>query len=126
MLPDEKIMCHRTGFAVSCYDGVTKHKCRLWCHVSGTDAMGQTIDVFGCGDELDIKLLHEVAKEIRQAAASTDKVATEVLKLSEATAARDVHFINGIRASFPVLHLMRDQAPPQVTDGRDDEPTGSD
>lgn len=105
MLPDEKIMCHRTGFQVSCYDGVTKHKCRLWCHVSGTDATGKDIDVFGCGDELDIKLLHEISKEMRQAAASSDKVATEVKKASEEAAARDVHLINGLKASFPVLQI---------------------
>ena len=108
MLPDERIMCHRTGFQVSCFDGVTKHRCRLWCHVSGTDAMGKDIDVYGCADELSIKLLHEVAKEVRQAAASTDKVATEVKKASDNAAARDVMLINGVKASLPLIQIGSD------------------
>jgi hypothetical protein len=106
MLPDEKIMCHRTAFTMSCYDGVTKHKCRLWCHVSGTDAMNQPIDVFGCGDELGLKLLHEVAKEVRQSAASMDKVANETQMMRDGMTVRDVHLINGLRASLPVLQLV--------------------
>lgn len=106
MLPDKAIGCHHTGFRMKCYDGVTKHKCRLWCHVSGTDAMGRDIDVYGCGDELSLKLMHETAKEVRQAAASVDKVATEVRRSSDEAAARDVHLINGIKASFPVLHYL--------------------
>lgn len=100
MLPDEKIMCHRTGFTVSCYDGVTKHKCRLWCHVSGTDAKDQQIDAFGCGDELELKLIHEVAKEVRQSAASMDKVANEVKETRDAASVRDVLLINSIKANF--------------------------
>ena len=100
MLPDDKIMCHRTGFTVSCFDGVTKHKCRLWCHVSGTDATGKDIDVFGCGDEFNMKMLHEVAKEVRQAAASTDKVATEVRNAGDNAALRDVMLINGMRSAL--------------------------
>ena len=110
MLPDEKIMCHRAGFQVSCFDGVTKHKCRLWCHVDGTDAKGRDVDVFGCADELVVKLIHESAKEMRQTAASMDKVATEVKKSSEEAAARDTYLINGIRASFPILQHLEDKS----------------
>lgn len=123
MLPDKVIGCHRTGFKMKCYDGVTKHKCRLWCHVSGTDAMGRDIDVYGCGDELSLKLLHEVAKEVRQAAASTDKVATEVRNAGDASAAASVHLINGIKASFPVLHYLNNGG--QLEDRSDDgQPPG--
>lgn len=103
MLPDEKVMCHRTGFTMRCFDGVVTHKCRLWCHVSGTDAMGKDIDVHGCGDEFALKMLHEVAKEIRQTAASVDKVATEVKQASEGAAMRDVMLINGVKASLPLI-----------------------
>jgi hypothetical protein len=106
MLPDKSIKCHRTGFTKSCFDGVVKHKCRLWMHVSGTDAMGKDIDVHGCADEFSVKMLHEIAKENRQTAASVDKVATEVRKSSDEAAARDVHLINGLKASFPVLQLV--------------------
>jgi cell division protein ZapA (FtsZ GTPase activity inhibitor) len=102
---------------MSCYDGVTKHKCRLWCHVSGTDAMGQDIDVFGCADELAIKLMHETAKEMRQASASVDKVANEVRKSSDEAAARDVHLINGLRATVPVLQLVSGMRERLLEDG---------
>lgn len=117
MLPDEKIGCHRTGFAISCCDGVTKHKCQLWSHVSGTDAMGKDIDVFGCADQLSIKFLHEVAKEVRQSAASCDKVATEVRKASDAAAMRDVALINGVKASLPLLKF---NGPAQLTGDHND------
>jgi hypothetical protein len=116
MLPDEKIMCHRTGFQMTCFEGVTKHKCRLWCHVSGTDAMGHDIDVHGCADEFSLKLMHEVAKEVRQAAASTDKVATEVRKAADAAVQRDVLLINGIKASLPLLKFNGDMK--GIDDGR--------
>jgi hypothetical protein len=106
MLPDDKIMCHRTGFTVSCLDGVVKHKCRLWCHVTGTDAMDRDIDVFGCGDELSLKFLHEIAKEERQTAASVDKVATEVRQAADIAAAGNTYLVNGIKASFPVLRML--------------------
>jgi hypothetical protein len=106
MLPDKSIKCHRTGFTKSCFDGVTKCKCMLWVRVDGLDAMGREIDVHGCADILSIKFLHEIAKEVRQGAASTDKVATEVRKSSDEAAARDVHLINGLKASFPVLQLV--------------------
>jgi len=110
MFPDKAIKCHRTGFTKSCFDGVTKHKCVLWCHVEGTDAMGREIDVYGCSDQLAIKFLHEIAKEVRQGAASTDKVANEVRAAADGSAARDAHLINGIRASFPVLQLATELA----------------
>jgi hypothetical protein len=99
MIPNkaDKVMCHRAGFAVSCYDGVVKHRCRLWCHVKGTDAEGQTIDTYGCGDELDLKLLHEIAKEVRQSAASMDKVANEVKETRDMASVRDVLLINTLR-----------------------------
>lgn len=106
MLPDKTVGCHRTGFQVKCYTGVTKHKCQLWCHVSGTDAMGRDIDVYGCSDVLGIKFLHEVAKEARHTTASVDKVANEVKAAGEEAAARDTYLINGLRASFPVLHHL--------------------
>lgn len=106
MLPDKSIKCHRTGFTKTCYEGVVKHKCRLWCHLEGVDAMNKPVDVFGCGDELSLKLMHEVAKEMRQAAASTDKVATEVEKSRNQATAEHVQMIGGLKATLPVLHMI--------------------
>jgi hypothetical protein len=115
MLPDKKIGCHRTDFKVKCYDGVTKHKCQLWCHVSGEDANGQPVDVFGCADALEIKLTHEMCREVRHAAASTDKVATEVEKAREQASVEHVRLINGVKASLPLLtigdgHMLEDKS----------------
>jgi hypothetical protein len=105
MLPDKSIKCHRTAFTKSCFDGVVKCKCRLWMHVEGLDAAGHEIDVFGCADEFNVKMLHEIAKESRQTAASVDKVANEVEKVREQSSMERVHLINGMRASFPMLKL---------------------
>jgi hypothetical protein len=89
---------------MTCYEGVTKHKCQLWCHVSGTDAMDQPIDAFGCADILSLKLTHEMSKEVRQSAASTDKVATETKKMRDGMTARDVQMVNAMRAN--ILRLV--------------------
>jgi len=119
MLPDKAVKCHRTAFTKSCYDGVVKCKCRLWCHVDGLDAMGRQVDVWGCSDELSIKFLHEIAKEIRHATASTDKVATEVRKANDASTGLQTYLVNGIKASFPLLRLASET--PLLEHGSGDE-----
>ena len=78
-LPDEKIMCHRTGFDKSCFDMVTKCKCQLWVQVQGMDPQTeQIISRSACADSWMPKLTIEVAQMVRQNTASTDKVANEV------------------------------------------------
>jgi hypothetical protein len=70
--------------------------------------MNQPIDVFGCADELELKLIHEVAKEVRQASASMDKVANEVKETRDAASVRDVLLINSIKANYRLLESKDD------------------
>lgn len=78
-LPDEKIMCHRTGFDKSCFDMVTRCKCRLWVKVQGMHPQTEKIiDQYDCADAWMPTLILEVASMVRQNTASTDKVANEV------------------------------------------------
>lgn len=54
-------------------------KCKFWTHLYGKDPQKDSlIDKFGCAIEFLPILLVENAQVIRQAAASTDKVATQV------------------------------------------------
>ena len=56
-------------------------KCRFWTHLLGKNPQGEgVIDKFGCAIEFLPILLVENAQMIRQAAASTDKVANQVQK----------------------------------------------
>ena len=121
-LPDEKVICHRSfgGKLLRCHDGVVKHKCSLWVSVDGTDAMGREVQTHGCVDLLSIKFLHEIAKEVRQNAASTDKVANEVRAASDATAGLQTYMINGLKASFPLMQLVKQAEVPMLEDRGDD------
>jgi len=56
-------------------------QCEFWVHLLGTDPQtGQPKDEFGCTFRWLPILLTENASQIRKAAASSDKVATEVAK----------------------------------------------
>ncbi len=67
-LPDEKIMCHMTGFEKSCYDMVTKCKCRKWVHWQGEHPQikGKVVDQWDCRDHLDHLMGIQVVQAIRQ------------------------------------------------------------
>lgn len=83
MLPDEKVMCHRTGFATSCFDGVTKHKCRLWKRVTLTDRdpeSGAEIgkDAYDCIDSLQDLFWKDMLRRQLQTTATVDKLSKEV------------------------------------------------
>lgn len=56
-------------------------KCKFWTHLLGKNPQGEgVIDKFDCAISFLPVLLVENAQMIRQTAASTDKVATEVRK----------------------------------------------
>jgi hypothetical protein len=56
-------------------------KCQFWTHLQGKNPQSEgTFDKFGCAIEFLPILLVENAQMIRQTAASTDKVATQVQK----------------------------------------------
>ncbi len=76
-------------------------KCKFWTHLYGKNPQSdQTVDKFGCAIEFLPILLIENAQMIRQAAASTDKVANQVnvgnaiLESARADAQRSIGNIN--------------------------------
>lgn len=82
MLPDKKIKCPYTGFSKSCFDGVTKHNCPKWIHVTGLDPQGGTVDCYDCSDAWIPKLLIENSQQQRQTGAAVESFRNEMLKLN--------------------------------------------
>lgn len=85
MLPDDKIMCHHTAFEKSCFDMVTKCKCRKWVRVQGKDPQTNAdIDTYDCRDHIDHLLAIAVLQSQRQTTASVDAMRHEVRASSDA------------------------------------------
>jgi len=79
MLPADNIECHRRER--SCFDGVTKGKCRLWMNLRGVHPQtGETVDRWGCADEFVPLLLVENAQQARQAGAAVESFRNEVVR----------------------------------------------
>ena len=79
MLPDEKIMCHRTGFEKRCFDMVVHCKCRAWVKVQGADPQtGEILDQFDCADHWAPTLQMEAIKVARQTFATLHELRNEV------------------------------------------------
>jgi hypothetical protein len=53
MFPDEKKMCHRTGFTCSCLELVSTKKCQdRWVNLIGQNKnTGEEVNKFGCVDD---------------------------------------------------------------------------
>lgn len=85
MLPDEKIMCHHTGFKVSCREGVTKHNCPKWTQVLGANPQtGKDMNRYGCADSFLPLLLIENSQMQRQTGAAVESFRNEMVKLRPA------------------------------------------
>lgn len=71
---EENLICplHKEPMSEVC------HKCPWWTEVSGTAANGKDITDWQCAVGWIPRLLIETAQQMRQAGASTDKVANEV------------------------------------------------
>ena len=81
MLPDEKIMCHYTGFNKSCFDMVTKCKCQKWSKLTGMDPQtGKMLDHFACADQHIITLLLSNNKLQLETGAAVESFRNEVVK----------------------------------------------
>lgn len=84
MLPDDKTMCHVTGFEKTCFDMVTKCKCRKWVHFLGHDPQtGKDVDVWDCNDHMQHWLLIQVMKAQRETTASIDALRRETAASNE-------------------------------------------
>lgn len=87
MLPDKSVMCPYTGFAKSCFEGVTSHSCPKWVHLTGTDPnTGKQYDNFGCADTFIPVLLVEVASQSRQTGAAVESFRNEMVRVGNGPA----------------------------------------
>jgi hypothetical protein len=117
-IPDDKTMCHRTGFATSCFEGVTKHKCRLWKRVTmeGHPENAKPVDHYDCADSLVDLYLKDMLRRQLQTTATVDSMRKEV---REANDAGLVHGLQGINQQL--RHLTQD-AQAQIANGATPQP----
>jgi len=85
MLPDDKRMCHHTGFERSCCDLVGSKKCQRWAHIQGTHPQtGQPLDHYGCIDDQQSMLLMSIGKLTMEAGAETAQLRKTIEKARSA------------------------------------------
>lgn len=79
MIPSKDTMCHRTFFRKSCFDLVTSGKCKRWHNIQGEHPQtGAIVNHWDCVDNLVPWTILQLGRAQGEAAASADKVATEV------------------------------------------------
>ena len=83
MLPDEKIMCHLTGFEKRCLDMVVTCKCRKWVRLQGRDKdTGAPIDLYDCADhwgpQMQQQSTAQLSSQLDTIAQSIDHLRKEV------------------------------------------------
>lgn len=80
-IPDETVMCHRTGFQTSCRDLVLSRKCRRWKNVVGSDPQDKTksINQYGCIDDFAQLLQIALIGEMRTCSAEVLRLRNELL-----------------------------------------------
>lgn len=84
MLPDEKVMCHHTGFGKSCFDMVTRCKCRKWVQVHGANPQtGDIVNRWECVDALMPMLMIENSQQQRQTGAAVESFRNEMVRANE-------------------------------------------
>lgn len=82
-LPDKKVMCHHTGFKVSCLKGVTEHGCQKWMSVLGQDPnKGGEVNRSGCADAFLPLIMIENSQMQRQTKAAIESFRNEMVKLN--------------------------------------------
>jgi hypothetical protein len=82
-LPDEKVMCHMTGFQRSCRDAVVNCGCRKWVQIRGMNPnTGEELNRWDCTDALMPLLMIENSQMQRQTGASVDSLRNEVARAS--------------------------------------------
>lgn len=101
MLPDEKVMCHRTGFTKTCFECVVTHKCRLWKHVTlegdprlPPGATQSAVDHWDCADSLADLYLRDMLRRQLQTTATVDKLSNEVKQANDAGMATALNGLN--------------------------------
>lgn len=84
-IPEEGVMCHRTGFTRSCKEIVVAGQCRLWTHVQGLHPQsGEQIDSYDCADAWLPMLMIENSQQQRQTGAAVESFRNEMVALNGA------------------------------------------
>ncbi len=79
-LPDEKTLCHHTGFEKSCRDMVINGRCRKWVQIQGVNPnTGEPVNKWDCADAWLPLLLIENAQQTRQSGAAIESFRNEVV-----------------------------------------------
>ena len=88
-LPNEKRMCHLTGFTKKCRSLVTSGKCERWIHLHGIDRNTgkQMVDEGHCIDDVLPKLLVENTQMARENGAAVESFRNEMVKVNQVTLA---------------------------------------
>jgi hypothetical protein len=100
-LPDDKVMCHHTGFEKSCRDMVINGRCRKWVQIQGANPnTGELVNKWDCADAWLPLLLIENAQQTRQAGAAIESFRNETVAANE----RVVRSLSQSFARAPLLH----------------------
>jgi hypothetical protein len=98
-IPTKGVMCHRSGFTVSCFTGVTEHGCQLWTALKGQEPQSAAVvDKHGCADAWGPVLQVETTQQVRQLGAAIESLRNEGVKAqaaSQAAAERALRLITG-------------------------------
>lgn len=85
MLPDPKISCPATGFALSCREVLSKCDCPKFVTITGLNPQtGEAINKSGCIDGFMPLLLLENSQMQRQTGAAIESFRNEMLRLNGA------------------------------------------
>lgn len=96
MLPDKKIKCPYTAFKTSCFDGVSKHNCPKWIHVTGLHPnSGQPVDTFDCSDRWLPALLIADTQQARQTGAAVESLRNVVAEVNGYVPAKGLTTMGG-------------------------------
>lgn len=112
-LPDTEVGCHRTGFARKCREIVCAGECRRWRYVPYETQSASAVmpDQWACIDDHIFWLALVHGKQLDEATASVDKVATQVAERGTDTLgalARLGHDVRGLSAIAAGAVVMRD------------------
>lgn len=105
MLPDEKVMCHETGFEKSCRDMVVNCRCRKWVQIQGNNPnTGEAINRWDCTDAWLPLLLIENSQMQRQTGAAVESFRNEMVQANARTIAlSQAALMNEGRPSAPKM-----------------------
>lgn len=89
LLPPKERMCHRTGFAKSCFECVTQHGCQLWQGLDAVTTTGEKTTAYNCIDAMNLAGQLEIAKKLNELGAAIESFRNETLRLNTVNIIRE-------------------------------------